>query len=125
MPSGSEVHRSLEEWQMIRWTGAVCVFLLSIAAAALQASAPFDEAGASIKGIIVDPLGARVSGAVVKLLHDDRITRETRSDSQGDFSFEGVPEGRYQIQATAEGFQVRTTSPMFVAGGAKTSVEVS
>jgi len=106
---------------MTRWTG-VCVLLLTIAAGAVPASAADD---ASIKGTIVDPLGARVAGASIKLLRDSQVTNETRSDSQGDFTFDGVAEGRYQIQATADGFQVRTTSPMFVASGARTNVEVS
>src|SRR5262245_41561877 len=116
---------------MIRWTGflcAACAFLLSIGAGALQASASVDNADAadaSIRGTIVDPLGARVTGATIKLLRDGQVATETRSDSQGDFAFDGVQEGRYQIQATADGFQVRTTSPMFVAGGAKTNVDVS
>src|SRR5262245_27336103 len=116
---------------MIRWTGflcAACAFLLSIGAGALQASASVDNADAadaSIRGTIVDPLGARVAGASIKLLQDNQVAKETRSDAQGDFAFEGVPEGRYQIQATADGFQVRTTSPMFIARGARTNVEVS
>src|SRR5262249_21617399 len=96
----------------------------SIGAGAVAASAPVDDS-ASITGTIVDPLGARVPGATIKLLRDSQVARETRSDSQGDFAFDGVPEGRYQIQAMADGFQIRTTSPMFIARGAKTNVAVS
>jgi vitamin B12 transporter len=125
MPSGSEVHRSLEEWHMTRWTGTLCAILLSIGAGASLVSAADESSGASIRGTIVDPLGARVTGAAIKLLRDSQVAKETRSDSQGDFTFDGLPEGRYQIQATADGFQVRTTSPMFVARGAKTNLEVS
>ena len=82
-------------------------------------------ASGSITGTVVDPLGARVVAAVVRLLRDNDVAKETRSDPQGDFSFDGLSEGRYRLQASAEGFQVRTTSQMFLAAGASTSVEVS
>lgn len=83
------------------------------------------EAQGSIAGTVVDPLGARVAGATVNLLKDGQTTMETKSDAQGAFSFDALSEGRYQIQASSEGFQVRTTSQMFLAARAKATVEVS
>ena len=52
----SEVYRSLEGWHMTSWTGILCAILLSIGTGALQASAPNDNADASITGTVVDPL---------------------------------------------------------------------
>jgi iron complex outermembrane receptor protein/vitamin B12 transporter len=80
---------------------------------------------ASINGVVVDPLGARVAGTSVKLLRGGQVTKETTSDAQGAFAFNGLPEARYQLQATAAGFQVRTTSPTFVAAGASVTIEVA
>jgi vitamin B12 transporter len=80
--------------------------------------------GGSVAGTVVDPLGARVNHATVRLLREDQIASETRSDAQGEFTFNAVPGGRYRIQASADGFQVRTTSPVFVSPGAKVVVEV-
>jgi iron complex outermembrane receptor protein/vitamin B12 transporter len=80
---------------------------------------------ASIKGVVVDPLGARVAGTSVKLLRNGQVAKETTSDGQGAFAFDALPEARYQLQATAAGFQVRTTDPLFVAGGAHVSLEVA
>jgi vitamin B12 transporter len=80
---------------------------------------------ASLAGAIVDPLGARVAGATVTLLRDREIAKETTSDGQGAFAFDGLPEGRYQIRAGAPGFLVRTTSPIFVGAGARATVDVS
>jgi len=79
----------------------------------------------SINGTIVDPLGARVAGATVKILRDGKVERETKSDSRGAFAFDHLPEGRHQVQAASEGFQIRTTDPMFLAAGANATVEVS
>ena len=79
----------------------------------------------TIKGAVVDPLGARVAHASVKLLRDGQVSKETRSDGAGAFAFDGLSEGRYQIQATADGFQVRLTGPIFVATRATVSIDVS
>jgi len=70
-------------------------------------------------------LGARVGGAAVALLHDDQVAQDTKSDAQGQFTFDRLAEGRYRIQVTADGFQVRTTGLMFLAAGARTTLEVS
>jgi len=47
------------------------------------------------------------------------------SDSMGDFIFDGLAEGRYQIEASSPGFQIRTTDPMFVGGSGKATVDVT
>ena len=98
---------------------ALCLILAHMVTARAQ------QATGSITGTIIDPLGARVGGATVKLLKDGRSTREATSDGQGGFAFDGLPEGRYQIQAGAEGFQIRTTTQAFLAAGARTRLEVS
>jgi vitamin B12 transporter len=100
-------------------------FVCLVAAVLITAPAWAQPTQSSITGVIVDPLGARVAGATVTLLRDNQVARDTKSDSHGDFSFGALPEGRYRIQAGAEGFQVRTTSQMFLAAGARTTLEVS
>jgi iron complex outermembrane receptor protein/vitamin B12 transporter len=98
------------------------LFLLSIVTG-LRSAAAADAA--AIKGAIVDPAGARVAGATVTLLRDGAVVNATASDGRGAYSFEGLTEGRYQIQATADGFQVRVTSAMFLAAGTVAIVDVS
>jgi len=93
--------------------------VLGLAASALA------QGQGSIAGTVVDPLGARVAGASVVLLQESRVATETRSDSQGQFAFDRLAEGRYRIQVTSDGFQARTTSPVFLAAGASTTLEVS
>jgi iron complex outermembrane receptor protein/vitamin B12 transporter len=79
----------------------------------------------SIAGTVIDPLGARVAGAAVALITDDRVARETRSDGQGLYSFDTLIEGRYSVRVTSGGFQVRTTSPIFLSAGATVTIDVS
>ena len=71
----------------------------------------------SITGIVLDPLGARIGGATVKLLRSGVVVRNGSSDESGAFVFGPLDEGRYQIEVTAPGFQTRTTDAMFVGSG--------
>jgi vitamin B12 transporter len=97
-----------------------------IAAALVLLTAPLRaQTGGTIAGTVVDPLGARVSGATVRLLLDEKAVKEASSNADGDFTFDGVSAGRYRIEASSPGFQVRTTDPMFVAGSGRVTVEVA
>ena len=80
---------------------------------------------ASVKGTVSDPLGARVSGAAVKLLVDGKVVKDASSDAAGNFAFDALASGRYQIEVSAAGFRTRTTDPMFVGGGARVAVDVA
>ena len=77
----------------------------------------------AVTGTVVDPLGARVGGAAVKLLKaQGREGRRVRR--QGDFTFERWPRP-LSDRSQRRGFQTRTTDPMFVGGGARVTVEVA
>ena len=100
----------------------VCV---AIAFLLLAAPASWAQNGGSISGAVVDPLGARVSGAALKLMVAGKEVKSGTSDPMGDFTFDGLAEGRYQIEASSPGFQTRTTDPMFVGGNGRVTVDVA
>ena len=81
-------------------------------------------ADASIRGTVVDPLGAGVSAASLHLTRDGRKVADAATDAKGEFSFQGLDEGRYQIEATAAGFDKTTTSAMFLGATARLTTEV-
>ena len=103
------------------WHPTLCL----VALLAVSVGKSWAQDTASIRGTVVDPLGARVSGAAVKLLTGEQVVKEVTSDAQGDFAFEGLAVGRYRIEANATGFQTRITDPVFVGGGAGISVEIA
>ncbi len=76
---------------------------------------PVNDDAASIRGTVVDPVGARVPMAGVRLLRDGQRVAETSSDARGEFAFEKVAEGRYQVEAMAAGFEPHISDPMFVS----------
>lgn len=54
-----------------------------------------------ISGVVVDASGGAVPSAPVQLTAGQHVVRETVTAATGFFRFDNVPEGRYQVRATA------------------------
>ena len=71
-----------------------------------QAMAQGGATGA-ISGTILDPSGAVVSGAEVRIVNQDTgaLTRTTTTDANGSFTATLLPVGNYAVSVTSSGFQ--------------------
>jgi iron complex outermembrane receptor protein/vitamin B12 transporter len=87
-------------------------------------SRPAVAADASLAGTVVDQLGAAVSGAAVTLIQEGRRAADTISNERGEFTFEGLSDGRYHVEVTAIGFEPRTSDPVFVGTHGRVTVQV-
>jgi hypothetical protein len=64
------------------------------------------EVTGSIVGTVLDPNGAAVTGATITARDLDHGTiLTTTTNDEGAFNISGVPAGRYEVQASAKGFQ--------------------
>lgn len=71
----------------------------------------------SITGIVIDPTGAGVAGARVKLTREDQTpVEEAVCDEDGRFAFANVAPGPFQIAITAEGFSPQASSAVLQPG---------
>src|SRR5262245_37875819 len=84
-------------------------------AVALPAGA--EPARGSVAGTVVDPLGARIVGASVTLLHEGKAAAEGATNGEGQFVFADVAEGRYELAASATGYVAQTARSFFVGAG--------
>jgi len=76
-----------------------------------------------ISGTIADASGAAVAGAAVKLVSPDTgLTREGVSSSTGDFVFQDLPLGKYDITVTQPGFDTVHVSGVVVDAGKTATV---
>ncbi len=64
--------------------------------------------GGSISGTVVDPSGAVISGASIRLVSTAQLTiYRAVSDSHGLYSFPNLPVGRYDLTVSAMGFNTQ------------------
>lgn len=78
---------------------------LPSAAFAQQSSSRQIYSGSAIVGTVTDPNGAVISGATVSLFNDQtNLTLVTSSNSEGEYRFEALESGLYQIRIEAGGF---------------------
>src|SRR5713226_3536740 len=104
--------------------------------ASMAAVAQVDRA--VLEGTVMDPSGAAIVGASVRILaKDNGISQEQSTNSKGYYRFPGVAVGRYTVTVTSAGFktkvveevalrvgQTRTLDVGLEVGGAAEKVEV-
>lgn len=94
----------MERMKKVTVSGASIGFLL-LFLVTVAAYAQVDYSTATLKGTVVDPQGAVVSGATVTVTNNATgIKRTTRSGSDGSYQLAALPPGTYQITFEAQGF---------------------
>ena len=79
--------------------------LFPLLAAVLHSAALFGQALTSLTGTVTDPSGAVIPDCSVTIVNDaTHLTRDTRSDAVGRYSFLQVQPGIYTLTAKAQGF---------------------
>src|SRR5260370_42313228 len=79
--------------------------LLVVLIGFLSAHAQVDYATATLRGTVMDPQGAVISGATVTVLNPSTgITKTVKSGSDGAYRVPALPPGTYQITIDARGF---------------------
>ena len=96
----------------VRIRAIVCAGLLF---ALLSAVTPITLFAASVRGVVSDPTGGRVSGASVALVSNGAVVASSVSRSDGSFQMNTGSAGRFFLVVTANNFrQIQT--PDFYAG---------
>ena len=74
--------------------------------AALSLSSVAQETSGSVTGQVTDATGAAVAGAQVVLSQPSKgVSRTVSTNDQGQYNFDDVPLGTYEVDTTATGFQ--------------------
>ena len=72
---------------------------------ALTTAAVWAQATAQIHGVVSDPSGAAIPGAMVKATQTDTgISRTVTSEADGVYVLPNLPLGPYQVEVSKEGF---------------------
>ena len=78
----------------------------------------------TLRGRVLDPLGAAVPNAEVALVRDARTMSETTTNAEGRFEFAAADAGSYSVHVEASGFEKQDSAPIFVRAGGTASVDV-
>jgi vitamin B12 transporter len=107
--------------QTMRAIGVV-VYVWSVVCGA--AVGTWAQEPSALRGQVVDALGGRIAGAAVMLTRDGSQVAESKTSAEGTFTFPNLTAGRYQVTATAPGFQPRTSELVYAGPGVRVSVDV-
>ena len=69
-----------------------------------------------VRGTVTDPAGARVPRARVTLTGPLSVVAETQTTAEGEFLFDRVPPGRYEVRVAVEGFRAEPVVVVATAG---------
>jgi hypothetical protein len=106
---------------MIRRILPVALMLVLIAPAPLIAQ----TFRGGVQGTVYDASGAAVAGAAVKLVSSDTgLTRESAASSTGEFVFQDLPLGNYDITVTQAGFETVHVTGVVVDAGKIATVAI-
>jgi len=87
----------------------IVTFVAALILAALPITAAAQRTTASVRGTVTDSSKALVPGATVTITNQDTgFARTTVSDSDGVFTVTELPNGRYTIVVTLQGFKTAT-----------------
>src|SRR5438128_3507343 len=79
-----------------------------------------------IQGVVKDPVGGVLPGAVIVVVHGTSGLRiERTSDQNGRFSIPALPVGEYEITATLEGFKAVTRSGLVLQVGQRLELPIT
>ncbi len=96
------------------------VFLLVVSTAPAQQGSV-----GSLRGRVVDQLGALVGGASVTVIAADGKEQKAQSSREGTFTIEKLTPGTYTLKVTATGFAPYDSPDIVVVNGRTTSIDVS
>src|SRR5580704_1099815 len=96
----------------------IVALALSVAWAAAQTSS------ASLRGVITDPSGAIVPGALVQLRGPGGEQR-SNTDQTGQYVFPSLRPGKYLVRVIVKGFSVNQKQNFDIAGAASLDVQLT
>src|ERR1700692_3930958 len=83
-----------------------CILQVALAISLSVSASVAQQITGSVTGTVVDPTGATVSGAAIKLTNTGTgAAQDATTDGSGNFRFLLLPPGNYALQVTTSGFK--------------------
>ena len=106
--------------------GVRCLVLITVAVLASALPGLAQQTLGSLNGTVLDPSGAAIAGATVKVTDAAiNVTQTTTTQRTGFFQIFNLPVGTYVVTVSREGFETDTVTGIFVREAQATTVNVS
>src|SRR5436190_2178224 len=80
---------------------------------------------ATLRGLVIDELGAAIVGATVTLTDSSGVQKNTTTGGDGGYSFTGLIPGKYLLQASAKGFATSDQTEVEVNAGQRETLDLT
>src|SRR5258708_512269 len=78
----------------------------------------------SVRGQVVDQLGALIVGASVKLTDANGVTKTVTTDREGNYVISNLAPGKYSLSCGASGFTAYERADLLIVGGRTTRLDI-
>src|SRR5262245_56601378 len=101
-------------------SSAIIVFILSLCLSA------FTQSRGTLRGVVVDARGSAVRGArIILMINTKQAIRETITDEQGKFGWDGLKPGAYSLSVEADGLtQTGGAQPIEIVAGREFQIAI-
>src|SRR5712691_11525146 len=96
-------------------TGTLTLFALHLSA---------QQSTGSVRGQVVDQLGALIVGASVKLTDANGVTKTVTTDREGNYVISNLAPGKYSLSCGASGFAAYERADLLIVGGRTARLDI-
>src|SRR3954467_14100169 len=82
------------------------------------------QARGTLRGVVKDELGGLVSGATVTLTSNSGEQKTATANANGEYSFDGLAAGSYNVSAVAKGFAATEQTSVTITANLAASLEL-
>jgi hypothetical protein len=97
------------------------VFVVALSATLLTAQ----QNRGTLRGLVADEFGAALVGATVTLIDESGAQKNTTSNGEGIYIFNGLAPGKYFVQASAKGFATSDAAEVNLTAGQRQSLDIT
>src|SRR5215831_13165094 len=116
--------RRTEQAQKIYMVKHILKIVMPFVVIALLLTASFaQQPRGTLRGVVKDELGGLVAGATVTLTGQNGEQKTATADANGEYVFDGLPIGAYNLSASASGFAVTEQMPISITANLAAPVE--
>jgi hypothetical protein len=98
--------------------GPVLVLCLLVFTVAAQ------QSRSSLRGLVADEFGAAIVGAIVSLSDENGAQKNTTTNGEGIYVFNGLAPGKYRLEASAKGFAALEATEVELTAGQRETLDV-